>query len=177
MDRLVGNLLEISRIEAGGLAVDLQPYELGDLVATSLRRFRADLGDRLEVAVPADLPYVSVDAILLDQALANVVENALRYAPGAPIRVTAAAEADAVQLTIEDAGGGVPDEALSRLFDKFYRVRRPRDAARHGTGIGLAVVRGLLQAMGGDARATRAELGGLAIVMRLPLAQLAGDEG
>ena len=110
---------------------------------------------------------MSVDAILLDQALANVVENALRYAPGAPIRVTAAAEADAVQLTIEDAGGGVPEEALPRLFDKFYRVRRPRDAAA-GTGIGLAVVRGLLQAMGGDARATRAELGGLAIVMRPP---------
>jgi len=100
----------------------------------------------------------------------------MRYAPGAAIRVAATANEASVELTIEDAGAGVPEDALPRLFEKFYRVRRPRDSARHGTGIGLAVVRGLLEAMGGEASAARAELGGLAIVMRLPIAQLPGTE-
>jgi two-component system sensor histidine kinase KdpD len=176
MDRLVSNLLDISRIEAGGLTVDLQPYPLDDLVTTSLRRFRAELGNRLAVEVPPDLPYVSADAILLDQALANVLENAIRYAPGAAIRVCAAVDGQRVRLQVDDDGPGVPDDALPRLFEKFYRVGRPRETARRGTGIGLSVVRGLLQAMGGDAEARHAQGGGLSLIMHLPVAELPADD-
>lgn len=175
MDRLVGNLLEISRIEAGGLTVDAQPYALEDLLDASLRRFRVEMGDRLRAELSADLPYVSVDAILLDQAVANVVENANRYARNAAVRISANAEGSVVRLVIEDGGSGVPAEELPHIFEKFYRVKRPRDAARHGTGIGLAVVRGLLEAMGGSAGAAPSDLGGLAVELRLPLAQVQSE--
>jgi two-component system, OmpR family, sensor histidine kinase KdpD len=176
MDRLVGNLLDISRIEAGGLHVDAQPYALEDLVADSLRRFRGEIAGRLETAIDKDLPYVSVDAILLDQAVANVLDNSLRYAPGARLRISATVEGEWVALHLEDDGPGVPESSLPHLFEKFYRVERSRDPARRGTGIGLAVVRGLVRAMHGEVDARKSSMGGLAVTMRLPIASVADLE-
>jgi signal transduction histidine kinase len=87
---------------------------------------------------------------------------------------TSAADAGFVRLTVEDDGPGVPDDALQRLFDKFYRVPGQR-ASRHGTGIGLAVVHGLVEAMGGTVAARRSELGGLAIDVDLPRAEIPAE--
>jgi len=172
LNRLVTNLLDMSRIEAGGLRADAEPYALDDVVRTTLRRLAPRSGRRaIQVDVPPDLPPVKVDPTFIDQVLANVLENAIKYSPDdAVIRVTANAGRDAgfVQLVIEDAGAGVPPEALSHLFDKFYRVSRPGEGARRGTGMGLAVVRGLIEAMGGQVDARPSPLGGLAVVMDLP---------
>ena len=118
---------------------------------------------------------VLVDPVLLDGALSNVLENAAKYVPGdAVVRVTTHALPDEpyVRLTVDDAGPGVPDAALDRVFEKFYRAPGTPGGSRSGTGVGLAVVRGLLEATGGRVRARRSELGGLAIDLDLPRASV-----
>jgi two-component system sensor histidine kinase KdpD len=172
LNRLVTNLLDMSRIEAGGLRADSEPYPLEELILTTLYRIRP-AARAIEVHLPADLPLVFVDPTFMDQILTNVIENALKYAPiDARIRLTAVPlpNESFVRLVIEDAGLGVPQDALPRLFEKFYRVGRTGEGARRGTGVGLAVVQGLVETMGGRVRARRSELGGLAIDVDLPMA-------
>ena len=149
LNRLVTNLLDLSRIEAGALIAERDVYELDDLVDRTLDRLRRIIGDR---PLDADLeaPPVEVDPTFLDEAVTNVIENAVKYTPpGTTLRVSAL-EADpaTVRLTIEDAGPGVPDDSLEQLFDKFYRVPGAKRSSRSGTGVGLAVVRGLVEAIG-----------------------------
>jgi two-component system sensor histidine kinase KdpD len=174
LNGLVTNLLDLSRIEAGVLRADRDVFELDDIVGRTLERFAPRLAQRkLEVAL--DAPPVEIDPIFLDEGVGNALENAIKYtAPGTPIRV-AAGEAGGdgfVRLTVEDGGPGVPDDALPRLFDKFYRVPGAAGGSRSGTGIGLAVVKGLIEATGGRVTARRSELGGLAIDLDLPSARL-----
>jgi two-component system, OmpR family, sensor histidine kinase KdpD len=174
LNRLVTNLLDVSRIEAGGLRGEFEPYTLDDIVATAVARLRPSLGGRtLTIDIPPDTPPVSVDAMFIDQAVTNVVENAIKYVPeGAQIRFSAAiVDPTRVRLIVEDGGPGVPQGSFTRLFDKFYRVPRPGEGSRKGTGIGLTVVRGLVETMGGTVSAGPSELGGLAIAIELPVAQ------
>ena len=171
LNRLVTNLLDLSRIEAGALRAERDLFELDDLVGRTLER----LGPRLvgrPMEVDLEAPPVLVDPIFLDEAVTNAVENALKYTPaGTRLRLQARMLSDRsfVRLTIEDAGPGVPGEHLPHLFEKFYRVPGAHRSSRSGVGIGLAVVRGLTEAMGGRAFARRGELGGLAIDLDLPL--------
>ena len=177
LNELVTNLLDLSRIEAGELRADLEPFELSTLVGRAVDRLQTRLaGRRVEIDVPDDLPPVLVDEVFMDQALTNLLENAIKYTgPAARIRIHAAAGAAAlpatrsqIVLTLEDDGPGVPDDAVERLFDRFFRVRQAGEPSRPGSGIGLTVVRGLVDAMGGQVRASRGSLGGLAIEMTLP---------
>lgn len=172
LNRLVTNLLDLSRIEAGALRAERDAYELDDLVGQTVDRLRSRLGDRsVETALSA--PPVEVDPVFLDEALTNVIENAIKYTPPrTAIRVAAERlpGEPRVRLSVEDAGPGVPDQALSKIFDKFYRVPGAHRGSRSGTGIGLAVVRGLVDAMGGRVAARRSDLGGLAIDIDLPAA-------
>jgi two-component system, OmpR family, sensor histidine kinase KdpD len=174
LNRLVTNLLDLSRIEAGVLRADLDVFDLDDLVGRSLERLAGRLAGRpLEVLLSA-FPVV-VDPTFLDECVTNIVENALKYAPpGASLRVAASEGPlpQRVRLTIEDGGPGAPDETLPRLFEKFYRVPGSGRGSRSGTGIGLAVVRGLVEAMGGEVHARRSSLGGLAVDLDLVQAQL-----
>lgn len=172
LNRLVTNLLDLSRIEAGVLRAETDTFELEDVLARAIERLGPRMeGRRLEVEL--DAPPVQVDAVLLDEAFTNIVENVVRHTPAdARVLIHARERGDArVQLTIEDAGPGVPAEAMERLFDKFYRVPGRRDS-RNGTGVGLAVVRGLVEAMGGSVSARSSTLGGLAIDIDLPRAQV-----
>jgi two-component system sensor histidine kinase KdpD len=174
LNRLVTNLLDLSRIEAGALRADRDVFDLDDLLGRTIERLRPRFGGRtLEVRLAA--PPVNVDPVFLDDAVTNVIENAVKYAgPAAVVRVIAAALPGEpfVRLTIDDGGPGVPDDALPRLFEKFYRVPGGPRGSRAGTGIGLAVVRGLLEATGGRCSARRGELGGLAIDIDLPVADM-----
>jgi two-component system, OmpR family, sensor histidine kinase KdpD len=170
LDRIVTNLLDLSRIEAGALRAERDVYELDDLVSRTVDRLRPRIGHRL-LTMNLDAPPVEVDPVFLDQAVTNVLENALKYAPDARLRVRAAPVAHGwVRLTIEDAGPGVPERTLPRLFERFYRVPGRPVGSRSGTGIGLAVVRGLIETTGGRVAARRSELGGLAVDLDLPLA-------
>jgi two-component system, OmpR family, sensor histidine kinase KdpD len=177
LSALVTNLLDLSRIEGGALHPDRQPFVLADLVGYAVDRLGPKLDGRsVTVGVPADLPLVLIDPVHLDQALENLLENALRHTPAAaPIRMSAYEDGDGrAVLVIEDGGPGVPDELLPRLFERFFRVVRPREGSRRGTGIGLTVVRGLIESSGGSVTARRSELGGLAIEIVLAVAQPAG---
>jgi two-component system sensor histidine kinase KdpD len=179
LNRLVTNLLDMSRIEAGELRPNLVVMNVADAVGEAIARAGTILGDRpLDVDVPADLPPVRVDEVLLAQVLANTLDNAAKYAgPGAPVRVTAHdTDQQLVRVSIEDGGPGAPSATLPRLFEKFYRVPRKGEGSRRGTGIGLAVVRGIVDAMGGRVAARPSDLGGLAVDIDLPIAVRNADD-
>ena len=114
-----------------------------------------------------------VDEVFLSQVLANLLENAVRYG-GASIQVRgrAAEGGQSVELSVEDDGEAVPDRSLGRLFEKFYQVPRAAGSARRGMGIGLTVVAGMVEAMGGAVHAKRSGLGGLAVVVTLPAVEV-----
>ena len=177
LNLLVRNLLDLSRIEGGALHPELEPHDLDEIVGGTVARLRPR-DKTLTVQVAPTLPPVLVDDLYLDEILTNLVENAVRHG-GNTIVVRAADLADAsfVELVVEDDGPGAPDAALPRLFDKFFRVDQAKGTSRRGMGVGLTVVQGLARAMGGDVTAHRSELGGLAVVVRLPVApasELAG---
>ncbi len=176
LNRLVTNLLDLSRIEAGVLRADRDVFELDDLVGRVLERLKQRLTGR-PMQVQLESPLVEIDPIFLDEALTNVVENAIKYtSPSTPLRLVASEvpEEPYVRLRVEDAGGGVPPEALPQLFDKFYRVPTQTRGSRAGTGVGLAVTRGLIEATGGRVEAHPSDLGGLAIDLYLPVANSPG---
>ena len=171
LNELVRNLLDLSRIEGGALVSNLEPWDLSALLEPVVRRIAPSIAPAtVRADVPPDLPPVSVDPVLFDQAMANILENAARHAPGAPVSIAARAIDGRVRLRVEDAGPGVPAAALPRLFERFYRARTPGEGARRGLGIGLSVVRAAVEAMGGRTTAEPAAGGGLAIVIDLPTA-------
>jgi two-component system sensor histidine kinase KdpD len=179
LNRLVTNLLDLSRIEAGALRAERDVFELDDLVGRTVERLRTRMAGR-PVELELVAPPVVVDPVFLDEAVTNAIENALKYTPeGTAIRIRASRPdgAAAVRLTVEDAGPGVPEATLTRIFDKFYRVPGGASGSRSGTGIGLAVVKGLVEAMGGSVTARRSDLGGLAIDLDLPVARIATGAG
>lgn len=177
LDRLVRDVLDLSRIEGGGLHPDLVALDVRDVVEPVVERLGPALGHRsIGVDIPDDLPPIAGDAVLLDAVVSNLVENAAYHAP-APAAVAVSARSNnpaeaarTVEIAVEDAGAGVPAAELPRLFEKFYRVERPGQGSRRGMGIGLAVVRGLTEAMGGRVAAEASPLGGLRVVVELPVA-------
>ncbi len=175
LNRLVTNLLDLSRIEAGELRADREAYVLGDAIHEVLGRAGPILGPRpLDVRI-SEVPPVLLDAVFFDQVLLNLLENVRKYTPhDVPVRITVDPDParPIVRVTVEDGGPGVPDDALPRLFDKFYRVPGRSGGTRGGTGIGLAVVRGLTEAMGGRVVARRSALGGLAVDLDLEVAAM-----
>jgi two-component system sensor histidine kinase KdpD len=180
LDRLVRNLLDLGRIEAGELRAELDVFELDDIAGRVVDRLRPRLRGR-DLRVELEAVPVLVDPVFLDEALTNLLENARSFAgEGAVIRIASSRpDGDRVTLLVEDDGPGVPDAELTRLFDRFYRAVHPdaagRAGRRTGMGIGLTVVRGLVEAMGGRVEARRSGLGGLAVALELPLASLPAE--
>jgi two-component system sensor histidine kinase KdpD len=176
LDRLVANLLDLGRIEAGELRAEADVFELDDLVTATVDRFGSRLAGHRVVVDVAAVP-VLVDPVFLDEALTNLLDNALKFTPaGSVIRIrTTATGAGPVRLVVDDDGPGVPEADLGRVFEKFYRAPTAASRGRPGTGIGLAVVRGLVEALGGTASAHVGELGGLAIELTLPHADLPAE--
>jgi len=171
LNRLVGNLLDMTQLEAGAVKVKREPIEPADLVGTALEQLRERLTDRaVVVEVPADVPLVSGDMVLLVQVLVNLLDNALKYSPPqAPIEVRARATSEAVEIEVADRGSGIPPEDLARVFDKFYRVQHRGNVT--GTGLGLAICRGLVEAHGGQVQAANRPEGGARVWFTLPLAE------
>ncbi|MFD9218358.1 DUF4118 domain-containing protein, partial [Streptomyces sp. NPDC059544] len=145
LDNLVGNLLDMSRLETATVTPVIRETDLDEVVPMALRGVPEG---SVELDIPETLPMVAVDRGLLERAVANIVENAVKYSPdGGPVLVSASAIADRVELRVVDRGPGVPDEAKERIFGAFQRYGdAPRGA---GVGLGLAVARGFVEAMGG----------------------------
>jgi two-component system, OmpR family, sensor histidine kinase KdpD len=173
MNRLVGNLLEMSRIEAGALKLHLAPTDVQELIGAVVGQFAAALGDRdVRIDISPDLPAVPMDFVLVTQALANVLDNAVKYSPpGSPIDIHARMVGSDLQIEVDDRGSGVPPDDVERIFDKFYRIRRPRDAG--GVGLGLAISAGIVGLHGGRIWAKTREGGGTSIFLALPAALVA----
>ena len=173
LNRLVGNLLDLSRIEGGALRAAHDALDLEDVVVRAIGHVRQSAAGRpIEVRIPAGVA-VTADAVLLEQVLVNLLDNAVRHSTQeASIRVSATSDATVVRLTVEDSGAGVPRSALPRIFDRFYRAGGSLPPAVSGMGMGLAVVRGFVEAMAGRTSARQSALGGLAIDVDLPTADI-----
>ncbi|HNS50685.1 MAG TPA: DUF4118 domain-containing protein [Anaerolineae bacterium] len=169
LNRLVGNLLEMTRLEAGAVRVRSEAGDLEEVVGAALDQVGRRLGDRpIEVDIPAELPRVPMDLALIVHSLVNVVDNALKYSPPAsPIRIRARAGASEISIEVADRGSGIPEEELGRVFEGFHRVQRLEGVG--GTGLGLAIARGLVEAHGGRIWAENRAGGGTAITLALPL--------
>jgi two-component system sensor histidine kinase KdpD len=177
LDRLVANLLDLSRIEAGALRAEREVFELDDIVNPIVDRLRAALKDQA-LAVELSPDPILADPVFLDEVVTNLLENAAKFTPpGGAVRVLGGLdpERDRVRLTIEDGGPGVPADAIERIFDKFFQAPGAAAGSRPGTGIGLAVVRGLAETMGAEVGARPSELGGLAVDILLPRATLPAE--
>jgi two-component system sensor histidine kinase KdpD len=168
LDHLVGNLLDMSRLQTGTLNPLIREVDLDEVVPLALGGI-PDPDDSVDLDIPETLPMVAVDKGLLERVVANVVENAVKYSPGGePVLVAASALADRVELRVVDRGPGVPDEAKDRIFAPFQRYG---DAPRgNGVGLGLAVARGFAETMGGTLDAEDTPGGGLTMVLSLPAA-------
>jgi two-component system sensor histidine kinase KdpD len=171
LDRLVRSVLDLSRIEGGALQPEIEAYDVRELIDHAVTRAKRSLGAR-PVSVRGDDRLVLVDAVLFDAILANLLDNVADHTPDdAPVEITVrAGDTGRVVLTVEDGGPGVPPDELALIFDKFQTSRRQADRARRGMGVGLSIVRGMVEALGGTVRAGPSELGGLAIEIDLPAA-------
>lgn len=176
LNRFVEGLVELARIEAGELHLSLRPESIGGIVSAALERAAPLVrGRNVEVTLAEGLPPAHVDARAVAEVVYTLLDNAAKYSPaGAPVRVTAEAGArGAVSLAVEDEGGGVPPHLRERVFDKFFRAMRDGDTggrrAPTGTGMGLAIARGLVEAHGGHIRIEDGREGrGCRVVFTLP---------
>ena len=167
LTRLIENLLDMSRLEAGALGVSLGPVALDEMVPLVLDAVGAD-ASRVRVKVPETLPEVRADAVLLERVLVNLVGNALRYSPSSsPPLVAASCHAGTMEIRVVDRGPGVPETQSEQLFVPFQRLG-DRDNTT-GVGLGLALSRGLTEAMGGTLAAEDTPGGGLTMTITLPL--------
>ncbi|MFD8236456.1 DUF4118 domain-containing protein [Streptomyces sp. NPDC059696] len=166
LDQLVGNLLDMSRLQTGTVTPVLRETDLDEVVPMALGGVPED---SVELDIPETLPMVHVDRGLLERAVANVVENAVKHSPpGEKVLVSASALGDRVELRVVDRGPGVPDEAKERIFEPFQRYGdSPRGV---GVGLGLAVARGFTEAVRGTVHAEDTPGGGLTMVLSVPMA-------
>ncbi|GAA3734531.1 ATP-binding protein [Salinactinospora qingdaonensis] len=164
LNRLVGNLLDMSRLQTDTVRPNIEPVGLEEVAPAALLH---TAGSNAAVDIPEELPRVRADRGLLERAVANVVENAVRHTPesAAPVRVAASALGETVQLRVVDHGPGVPDEAKERIFAAFQRLGDTPSGS--GIGLGLAVARGFTEAMGGALTAEDTPGGGLTMVFTL----------
>ncbi|HYM69083.1 MAG TPA: ATP-binding protein, partial [bacterium] len=169
LNRLVGNLLEMTRLGGGAVRLRLERADIEDLVGAVLTQMGDALtGREIKVTVEPNLPQIPMDFVLMIQALINVLDNALRYTPPTTaIDVRAWWEDGQVYIQIADRGPGVPPDQLNRIFDKFHRIRRPGDAG--GVGLGLTIAEGIVELHGGRIWAENLGGGGLAVTVALPL--------
>lgn len=176
LTRLVANLLDVHRLEAGTRRTIRRPELLRDLVEEALESLRAQLEGHPVAIEVADHLVVDVDAALVVQALANLVDNAARHTPGGtPVVVSAIATAGAVTVTVSDQGPGIDPARLARLFGPAPDATAPGGTiATIGTGVGLTIARAFVEANGGDISAAATPAHGLSVVVRLPAAVTAG---
>lgn len=170
LSRFVNNLLDMTRMNSGTLEVRREPAFLDDIVEAAARRAQvATKGRTVRAMAAEDLPMVSVDPVLTEQVIFNLIDNAAKYSPtGSLIDIRTFAEGDSVQITVSDCGPGIPEADLERIFEKFYRVRQG-DQGPAGTGLGLAICRGFVETQGGRIVArNRADRPGAAFTVSFP---------
>jgi two-component system sensor histidine kinase KdpD len=167
LNRLVANLLDMSRLDAGRVSLKLDWCDAGEVIGVAVQRLHADLAQRpLSIHVAPDLPLVKMDFVLMEQVLVNLLDNACAYTPpNAPISIDAALSGNQLRIMVTDGGPGIPAADLERIFEKFYRVA---GTATGGTGLGLSICRGLVEAHGGALQAANVPGAGARFTITLP---------
>jgi two-component system, OmpR family, sensor histidine kinase KdpD len=175
LTRLVGNLLDMSRLQAGALSLFPRPVGVDEIVARSLDDL-GPAGEKVMVDIPEALPEVTVDPAILERVVVNLTENALRYSPpGQPPLLTASTLGDRVELRVIDRGPGIPEKERDRMFVPFQRLGDTDNTT--GVGLGLALARGFTEAMGGTLSAEETPGGGLTMAVTMPVAAAAPGPG
>lgn len=171
LNRFIANLLDMTKLESGAIVPNAALHDLSEIVGSAVRRAKKILtGHSLELTMEPNLPMLELDAVLFEQVLFNLLDNAAKYAPtGSTIRMQSWREGKSVCLQVLDEGEGIPAGEVENIFDKFYRVQKG-DHVRAGTGLGLAISRGFVEAMHGTiTAANRTDRSGAVITIRLPI--------
>jgi two-component system, OmpR family, sensor histidine kinase KdpD len=171
LNRFIANLLDMTKLESGAIVPNAALHDIGEIVGSALSRAGKILARHsVELELAAGLPMLDVDAVLFEQVLFNILDNAAKYSPaGTTIRIHSWRDNGSACLQILDEGDGIPAADLERIFDKFYRAQKG-DQVRAGTGLGLAISRGFVEAMHGTiTAANRADRPGAAFTITLPI--------
>jgi two-component system sensor histidine kinase KdpD len=170
LNRMVGNLLDMTRLESGYVKPKLDWCDVADLIHVALKDTEKDLAEhKVRVEIATGLPLVRSDFVLMQQSLTNLLLNAAFHTPpGTSVHISASQEDNAIVLTVADTGPGLPPEAITRIFDKFYRAP---SAPAGGAGLGLSIVKGFVEAQGGQISAENRPGGGALFTIRLPLTE------
>jgi two-component system, OmpR family, sensor histidine kinase KdpD len=171
LNRFIANLLDMTKLESGAVMPNAMRQDIGEIVGSALRRAGKMLaGHKVSLDLAADLPMLELDAVLFEQVLFNLLDNAAKYAPaGTSISIRTLRDRDSILLQIIDEGHGIPPAELESIFDKFYRAQKG-DHVRPGTGLGLAISRGFVEAMHGTiSAANRSDRSGAVLTVRLPI--------
>ncbi|PPD40848.1 MAG: two-component system sensor histidine kinase KdbD [Methylobacter sp.] len=168
MSSLVNNILDMARLDAGAVEPNKQWYPLDEIIGVVLTRLQKRLmGRQVSVTLPPGIPMVFVDAVMIEQVLVNLLENALRYTPeGSPLEIMAVASEGTVAISVADQGHGLPPGYENKVFEKFYRVRN--EAAQSGVGLGLAICKAIVEVHGGSIQAQNRPTGGAVFSFSLP---------
>lgn len=175
LNRFVGNLLDMTRLEGGALRVKEEPCDVQDLIGSALAVIERRIsGMNIQVNVPPTLPLVPMDFALMTQVLVNLLDNAVKYSPTeGSVEISTRLREAWLEIEVADRGPGIPHEDLQRVFDKFYRVSHSDGTG--GTGLGLAISKGIVETHGGRIWAENRSEGGVRIMVELPLPQRATD--
>jgi two-component system sensor histidine kinase KdpD len=171
LNRFIANLLDMTKLESGAVVPNTTRQDIGEIIGSALRRAGKMLaGHKVLLDLAADLPMLELDAVLFEQVLFNLLDNAAKYAPaGTTISIRTVRDRDSILLQIADEGDGIPPAELESVFDKFYRAQKG-DHVRPGTGLGLAISRGFVEAMRGTiSAANRTDRSGAVLTIRLPI--------
>jgi two-component system, OmpR family, sensor histidine kinase KdpD len=169
LNRLVRNLLDMTRLEAGAVKVAKEWQPIEGIVGAALSRLEDQLRDRkVDAQFPPGLPLVPIDGVLIEQVLINLLENAAKYTPkGSPIVISAHQDKSDLVMEIADRGSGIPADHVDKIFEKFHRL--PRENVGGGAGLGLAICRGIVEAHGGRIWAENRDGGGAIFRFTLPI--------
>ncbi|WFU42956.1 sensor histidine kinase KdpD [Bradyrhizobium sp. CB82] len=171
LNRFIANLLDMTKLESGAIVPNTALHDVGEIVGSALRRASKILTrHKIELQLAADMPMLELDAVLFEQVLFNLLDNAAKYSqPDTTIAIRSRRDKDRVVLEVADEGEGIPPGELESVFDKFYRVQKG-DHVRPGTGLGLAISRGFVEAMRGTiTAANRVDRSGAVLTIRLPI--------
>jgi two-component system, OmpR family, sensor histidine kinase KdpD len=169
LNRIVNNLLDMTKTESGVLRISKKPCDLRDFIGACLEQLKDKIGSRnIKINIPKDMPEVAVDFPYMLKAFLNVLDNALKYSPdGSPVEIEASCISKEARVSVRDYGLGIPKEDLGRIFDKFYRVQRAQNIL--GTGLGLSISKNIIEAHGGHISAESILGKGTAFIIELPL--------
>ena len=171
LNRFIANLLDMTKLESGAISPNVALHDIGEIVGSALRRASRILAHhQIELELAPDLPMLEIDAVLFEQVLFNLLDNAAKYAPpDTKILIQSWRDVDHVCLRVLDEGSGISTADLDHIFDKFYRAQKT-DHVRAGTGLGLAISRGFVEAMHGTiVAANRTDRSGAAFTISLPI--------